>query len=341
MEGSAPEPVCIGLDQIRNGSADQWLDEAFCDNNALGLLLVCAMPTEFARVRQRVLHRAPAIASMCENRDNDWGISGLTRGGAVGDNLKASWYLSCNFLRDANADQCDSETASQFVSPFTSPNVWPSDNEVPGLREDVKTLVGYLHEAMLVVAAAIDRTYKLDLSVEKLIRESDMVRSRMTLYYPGSDKNQPEHEDYSLLTAFTGASGVGENIKPQKYCQIVRTLRNDVGFKPETPISIPSNAVCLKIGSTLEYLSQGRLRSSPHQFFGDSRLSIANFMLFGQPRLNFGFQNSMHYGEYMHDRLGKVLHDQKAQRAAGKPRAKHSNARDGVPSPESALDGDQ
>lgn len=313
MREATLQPVCIDLEQIKRGTADQWLDEAFSADDALGMLLVTGMPSEYAKARLRVLTKSPFIATMCQDTEGDWGVSGMTRGGAVGDNLKSSWYLSNNFLRHANADQCDAGYPPEFDGPFTRRNIWPRQDEFPGLRRDVELLVSFLYEALQVVARAIDRTYKLGVSIEQLLEDSDMIRSRLTHYHPGSHQSQPEHRDFSVLTALTGAAVVDVQTLNPTYDQVVRTFGGGLCCGRRQPVGIPSNAIGIKVGSALELLSQGRLRSVKHQFFGDSELNIANFILFGQPRLNFDLGNGTLYGKYIHDEVAKVILDQKRQ----------------------------
>ncbi|XP_068638221.1 2-oxoglutarate-Fe(II) type oxidoreductase hxnY-like isoform X2 [Aristolochia californica] len=171
-----------------------------------------------------------------------------------------------------------SEDDPQSEKPFYGPNVWPSEDLLPGWRQKMEKY----HQEALGVAKAVARIIALALDLDgeffdkpEMLGES--IATLRLLHYEGRLSNPTNgiygagaHSDYGLITLLATDDVVGLQICKVKDAQ------------PQIWEYIPplKGAFIVNLGDMLERWSNGVFRSTLHRVLmnGQERYSIAFFV---------------------------------------------------------------
>lgn len=154
--------------------------------------------------------------------------------------MKGSYYVNCAFYQDP-ALQSTSNHAGDNLSQYTTPNVWPSDDVLPGFRNTFEELCTLVIDTAVLVARACDRYASANIDgyptgyLERVVKTSTTTKARLLHYFP-SDPSGPvpdddeesmpnkqviedddwcaAHIDHGCLTGLTSALYIDESTQP-------------------------------------------------------------------------------------------------------------------------------
>ena len=153
--------------------------------------------------------------------------------------MKGSYYVNCAFYQDP-ALQSTSDHPSDNLSQYTAPNVWPSDDVLPGFRKTFEDLCTLVIDTAVLVARACDRYASANIDgypmgyLERVVKTSTTTKARLLHYFP-SDPSGPApgdneesltnkqiedddwcatHIDHGCLTGLTSALYIDESTQP-------------------------------------------------------------------------------------------------------------------------------
>lgn len=236
------------------------------------------------------------------------------------DDLKGSYYANCAFYQGASVQKHD-----EFPE-MTSPNVWPSEEILPGFRKTFEELCNLIIDTAVLVAQACDRFAEADIEgyekgcLEQVIRRSHMTKARLLHYFPTVKETQrrgPEidveeiwcttHIDHGCLTGLTSALYIDETANPPYVAKdhsgpllSLPSLKSSpdpeagLYIKSRTgemvKVSIPSDCLGFQTGEALELMTKGRFKAVPHLVRagkpGAGRIARNTLAVFTQPDLD-------------------------------------------------------
>ena len=153
--------------------------------------------------------------------------------------MKGSYYVNCAFYHDP-ALQSTSDHPSDNLSQYTAPNVWPSDDVLPGFRKTFEDLCRLVIDTAVLVARACDRYASAKIDgyqigyLERVVKTSTTTKARLLHYFPsdpsgptpgddeeilpnkqiGDDDWCATHIDHGCLTGLTSALYIDESTQP-------------------------------------------------------------------------------------------------------------------------------
>ncbi|KAL2891516.1 hypothetical protein HOO65_010874 [Ceratocystis lukuohia] len=313
MASTVATPVTVSLKDLETGNIPfSTLQEAF-GPESLGILVVKDVPAEFATLRHRALSYAsylgnlPAqeldkLENMAAKYLTGWSLGKETLKNGKPDSSKGSYYANCAFYVNPLLDAAEptGEFSIDSFPEYLSPNIWPSEQVLPGFKASLESLCRMVIDVAVLVARACDRFGQKEIEgypksyLEDVVRSSNTTKARLLHYYPqGSDvvehRNEDDwcatHLDHGCLTGLTSAMFIDESMEPL----VVQNpdSASAAGVLPALPeldsspdpmsglyiisrsgetvqVKIPRDAIAFQTGETLELMTGGRFKAVPH-----------------------------------------------------------------------------
>ncbi|OLL27137.1 hypothetical protein NEOLI_000433 [Neolecta irregularis DAH-3] len=312
--------VTISYSQLQNEKEVNCLfpilEKAFGrGSDCLGALIVSDLPTHYSQLRSRLLsystwlNNLPEDQLMALERKEAYYVVGYSRGKeafATLDDLKGSFY----------ANPVHEFAEGDGFPEYTTPNVWPLEELLPGFREAFVQLGQFVVDVGALVARACDAyvTSKVphypQQYLQNMVKASSTTKARLLHYFsPRPDARDPaeddwcgEHLDHSCLTGLTSAMFASEPSSPFNPSNIDIEefeaspdplaglyIRDRAGRT--TKVSIPRDCLAFQTGEALQVATNGWLRATPHYVRGCrpslARNTVRNTLaVFMQPGLN-------------------------------------------------------
>lgn len=298
--------------------------------DCLGIIIVRDLPSEYPKLRERLLKFAYAFAQLDEQVRERYADSksrysfGWSHGKEImngkPDTLKGSYYA--NPVIDAPSVH---PTLQKAYPEYYGVNIWPKDEKgIEGFESAFKDLGSFVFDAGVKLAAACQpfaSPYLTDvsLSLSNLIRSSQTNKARLLHYFPPSPQNplpaedEPIdnwcgfHVDHSLLTGLCSALYI-QNL-PGNPAKAIPSPSPSSGLYIQardgelTKVTIPPDCLAFQTGEALELATAGRLRATPHFVRvgagnDGEHVSRETFALFMQPDVNQRISETETFGEF-------------------------------------------
>ncbi|KAI9725671.1 MAG: hypothetical protein M1828_002956 [Chrysothrix sp. TS-e1954] len=259
---ASQSPVVVSLEDLKQESISlASLEEAF-GPSSLGIIVVKDLPERYAELRNRVLSYSSYLANL-PSRELEkleqpqakyltgWSLGKETLKSGHFDTLKGSYYVNCAFYRDPALQSAPAENYPDF-SEYTSPNVWPVEDVLPGFRDACEQLCALVIDTAVLVARACDRYGEARVPgygagyLEKMVKTSMTTKARLLHYFPSEgpedgaagDNGEEDdwcatHVDHGCLTGLTSAMYVDESAHAPK---IPRSVSRDRPLGTPQPI---------------------------------------------------------------------------------------------------------
>ncbi|KAK1635944.1 hypothetical protein BDP81DRAFT_428750 [Colletotrichum phormii] len=308
------QPVVVSLNDLKEGNIPfETLKEAF-GPDTLGILVVKDVPPEFTHLRHQTLSYASYLGNLPEEElvklENEkakyltgWSLGKETLKNGQIDTFKGSYYANCAFYVDATLD-CAKPTAEFNQNNFPeylSPNIWPSQDVLPGFKPSVENLCRIIIDTAVLVARACDRFAESEIPgyskgyLEHVVSTSNTTKARLLHYYP-QKKEAPakigaadddwcsRHKDHGCLTGLTSAMFIDE--KETSTAVPEATNNTSASLPPlaeleaspdpsaglyiesrsgETvQVKIPRDCIAFQTGEALERITGGKFKAVPH-----------------------------------------------------------------------------
>lgn len=237
------------------------------------------------------------------------------------DTLKGSYYVNC--ASGFEEQQKAMEQKYPSFSEYTAPNVWPSQELLPGFEETFRELCSLIINIAALVARACDKYAEANIEgyqtgyLEHVVKTSIFTKARLLHYFPspGSSSNTSEegsgdeddwcatHVDHGCLTGLTSAMFVDE---------AAHVPQTGAGFAPlqeldrspdakaglyihsrtgaVSKVSIPRDCLAFQTGEALEIITKGKFKAVPHFVRGagpgiGGKVARNTLAVFTQPNL--------------------------------------------------------
>lgn len=169
-----------------------------------------------------------------------WSLGKETLKNGQVDDLKGSFYANCAFYIDPELP-CATSTAEYNEDNFPeymSPNIWPEEAVLPGMRAAVEALCRLIIDVAVLVAGACDKFAEQEIQgyptayLQRMVSSSPLTKARLLHYFPepvdkaaavgrngdgdeGNDNDDEDdwcatHLDHGCLTGLTSAMFVDE-----------------------------------------------------------------------------------------------------------------------------------
>ncbi|KAK5992478.1 hypothetical protein PT974_05885 [Cladobotryum mycophilum] len=332
------QAVTVSLEDLKNGNVSfEALQQAF-GPDSLGILIVKDVPQEFAQLRHLALSYGSYLGNLpgeelakLENPKakylTGWSLGKETLKNGQADTFKGSYYANCAFYVDPNLDCAEPtpEFSPETFPEYLSPNVWPTENVLPGMKPAVTGLCHLIIDVAVLVARACDRFAEREIQgypkgyLEHVVSTSNTTKARLLHYFPqpaGLEEGDEDdwcatHLDHGCLTGLTSAMFIDE----KKTSPAVPEVKNLNGASlppldelPSSPdaaaglyiksrtgetvqVKIPRDCIAFQTGETLERITAGRFKAVPHFVRGvrasvsDGRVARNTLAVFTQPNL--------------------------------------------------------
>ncbi|KAI2996842.1 hypothetical protein CBS147346_9077 [Aspergillus niger] len=306
------QAVTVSLQELIDGTiSPQTLTAAF-GPSSLGIILVKDLPPTFSHLRAQVLSNASYLASLPPSALDSltcpsakyligWSLGKETLRDGHYDTHKGSYYLNCAFYKDPSLQGAPSIDA-EFPE-YTSPNIWPSETDLPTFRSSFEQLCTLIIDTAALVARACDRFavesvdgYK-DGYLEKVVRGSFTTKARLLHYFPtedpsssaestggeeGAEDNDDDwcatHLDHGCLTGLTSAMFVDEEAHDPSSLEDKSAPLPELTTSPDpkaglyirsrtgqvVKVNIPKDCLAFQTGEALQLITKGQFRAVPH-----------------------------------------------------------------------------
>ncbi|KAH7391090.1 hypothetical protein DE146DRAFT_663495 [Phaeosphaeria sp. MPI-PUGE-AT-0046c] len=322
----------VGLDDLRNRNVDfSLLEEAF-GPASLGIIVVKDLPPRFHELRHRLLSYSSALGNL-SNEELErlespaskwlvgWSCGKETLKDGRYDTLKGSYYVNC--ATDFEDQQKSLAERYPALPEYTAPNVWPSEQLLPGFEETFRELCTLIIDIAALVAQACDKYAEANIEgyqkgyLEHVVKTSISTKARLLHYFPGqpsaseasSETSGDEddwcatHVDHGCLTGLTSAMfvdeaahvpGTGTAFAPLK--ELERSPDPKAGLYIHsrtgaiTKVSIPRECLAFQTGEALEIITKGKFKAVPHFVRGagpgiGGKVARNTLAVFTQPNL--------------------------------------------------------
>jgi isopenicillin N synthase-like dioxygenase len=209
------------------------------------------------------------------------------------DTLKGSYYVNC---ASGFEDQQRSVAEKYPAFPeYTAPNVWPSEELLPGFEETFRCTL--IIDIAALVARACDKYAESNIDgyqkgfLEHVVKTSISTKARLLHYFPsqqsahgasGQESGDEDdwcatHLDHGCLTGLTSAMFVDEAAHlPQSGSAFTPLKELDRSPDPKaglyihsrtgtvTKVSIPRDCLAFQTGEALEIITKGKFKAVPH-----------------------------------------------------------------------------
>lgn len=306
-----PSAISVSLQELKNGSVDlETLERAF-GPESLGIIVVRDLPEEFVALRRKVLSYASYLANLPreelekveipEARYNvGWSCGKEKLDNGQFDTFKGSYYVQPIHSEDGKLE-AKARELFPHIPDMTSPNVWPSEEAMPGFEQIFERLCRLIVDVAGLVARSCDRygVAKLegyqDGTLEKIVRGSVSTKARLLHYFPpppkapgaeekGDDDWCGTHMDLGALTGLTSNMFIDETTNSPDVKQAQRDkdgLLADLSELEKHPdpkaglwikdragrttqVDIPRDCLAFQTGEALQLITRGKFRAVPH-----------------------------------------------------------------------------
>jgi isopenicillin N synthase-like dioxygenase len=237
------------------------------------------------------------------------------------DTLKGSYYVNC-----ANGFEEQQKTFAEKYPAFpeyTAPNVWPSQELLPGFEETFRELCTLIIDIAALVARACDKYAEANIPsyqkgyLEHVVKTSVSTKARLLHYFPSpeaapdtsSESSGDEddwcatHLDHGCLTGLTSAMFVDEAVHvPQTGAAFAPLKELERSPDPKAglyihsrtgavvKVSIPRDCLAFQTGEALEIITKGKFKAVPHFVRGagpgvGGKVARNTLAVFTQPNL--------------------------------------------------------
>jgi len=234
------------------------------------------------------------------------------------DTLKGSYYVNCSPAFEEQ-QKAIAEKYPSFPE-YTAPNVWPSEQLLPGFEATFRELCTLIIDIAALVARACDKYAEANIEgyqkgyLEHVVKSSISAKARLLHYFPSpASAPQPSsdeddwcatHLDHGCLTGLTSAMFVDEAVsRPQTGASFAPL--QELGSSPDpkaglyihsrtgavTKVNIPRDSLAFQTGEALEIITKGKFKAVPHFVrgaaagAGGSKVARNTLAVFTQPNL--------------------------------------------------------
>lgn len=257
-------------DKIRNGLSD----------TGLGAILITDIP-DFKIMKKKLLKLSKKFGELPESIKNKYerpetlysfgwskGKEKLKNG--IPDLSKGSFYANPNIDIPTN----NIELIKKYPTNY-SKNIWPTEH-IPQFESHFKFVGSFMTRVGLKVIELCDNYLETlidnypDNYLKKLMLKSNTYKGRLLHYYEQDIKNNIKqdsscgwHLDHGGLTVLTKALYLDKNYK-----EVKEPLNSGLYIKDRNGnihnVKIPDNSLLCQIGESLQILSGGYLKATPH-----------------------------------------------------------------------------
>lgn len=251
-----------------------------------------------------------------------WSLGKETLKSGQFDTLKGSYYVNCApSFSDSSSSTVASLTEKYPNFPeYTAPNVWPSDDVLPGFEEAFQDLCLLIIDVATLVARACDQYAQKNVPgytpgyLEHVVKTSQVSKARLLHYFPmpeealAKDGDEDDwcatHLDHGCLTGLTSAMFIDESKhNPTLNNSEFRTLP-ELESSPDpkaglyirsragqtVKVGIPKDCLAFQTGEALEVITKGRFKAVPHFVrgaapVGGGKIARNTLAVFTQPNL--------------------------------------------------------
>lgn len=237
------------------------------------------------------------------------------------DTLKGSYYVNCA----PGFESQQEAVAEQYPSfpEYTAPNVWPSEELLPGFEETFRELCNLIIDIAGLVARACDKYAEANIEgykkgyLEHVVKTSVSTKARLLHYFPTPQSPQDTtndssgdeddwcatHLDHGCLTGLTSAMFVDEAAHPPQTGSSFSPLK-ELERSPDpkaglyihsrtgvvTKVGIPRDCLGFQTGEALEVITKGKFKAVPHFVRGagpevGGKVARNTLAVFTQPNL--------------------------------------------------------
>ncbi|KAK4084217.1 uncharacterized protein Triagg1_697 [Trichoderma aggressivum f. europaeum] len=181
---------------------------------------------------------APLTIAFTEKLENakakyltGWSLGKETLKNGQADTFKGSYYANCAFYVNPSLECAEptAEFSPETFPEYLSPNVWPAENVLPGMKPAVTTLCRLIIDVAVLVARACDRFAEQEIRgypkgyLEHVVSTSNTTKARLLHYFPqgaseaastAAEGDEDDwcgtHLDHGCLTGLTSAMFIDE-----------------------------------------------------------------------------------------------------------------------------------
>lgn len=270
-------------------SKDQIIDlinKSYGDENSLGVLLITNIPDfdkekfELMRLSKRFAESPEEVKKEYEDKESLYAF-GWSHGkekfkNGKYDSKKGSYYA--NPIHDHITD--DKELIKKFPFNYRD-NLWP-DEYILNYSSEFKKVGKMLFEIGMKVLKLSDIYLKNEIGEQykdnylvNLIKDSKTYKARLLHYFENTEEEKMNNEDsacgwhldHGCLTILTNPTYLDEYYRqvpePEETGLIIRNKKEEL-----IRVKLPKNSVLCQIGETLQILSGGYFRATPHAVSG-------------------------------------------------------------------------
>ncbi|GAB7353230.1 hypothetical protein MBLNU459_g3747t1 [Dothideomycetes sp. NU459] len=324
-------PVAVSLEELHAGSVSFDTLEAAFGPTSLGIIVVRDLPSHFVTLRKQLLSYSSYLASLpqselekLESPESKW-LVGWSCGKETlkdgrYDTLKGSYYVNPVQDKDLHAQAVQKYPN---LPEYNAPNVWPSQDILPGFQETFQELCEFIVDTAALVARACDRYAQKNVPeyqqgyLEHVVKTSISTKARLLHYFPAPETEAPKtetaddsddwcatHLDHGCLTGLTSAMFIDEaQHSPSKQSSFEQPLP-ELPTSPDpnaglyihsrsgevTKVNIPKDCLAFQTGEALEVITKGKFRAVPHFVKGAApgkggKVARNTLAVFTQPNL--------------------------------------------------------
>ncbi|KAI5362330.1 Putative isopenicillin N synthase-like superfamily [Septoria linicola] len=308
---SRPPAISVSLQELKDGSVSlETLEQAF-GPESLGIIVVRDLPGDFVGMRRKVLSYASYLANLPreelakveipEARYNvGWSCGKEKLDNGQFDTFKGSYYVQPIHSADGKPE-AKARELFPHIPDMTSPNVWPSEDILPGFEDIFEKLCRLMVDVAGLVARSCDRYGAAKLegyqqgTLENIVRGSVSTKARLLHYFPppakapgaeekGDDDWCGTHSDLGALTGLTSNMFIDESAYSLNAGDAKRDEDGLLSDLPElerhpdpkaglwikdragrtTQVNIPRDCLAFQTGEALQLITRGKFRAVPH-----------------------------------------------------------------------------
>ncbi|KAK1085470.1 hypothetical protein LTR33_002080 [Friedmanniomyces endolithicus] len=310
-EDDASTAISVSLSELNNDTVSlETLERAF-GPASLGIIIVRDLPPEYPDLRHMLLSYSSYLANLSEKTlasvekpetsySVGWSCGKETLANGRYDTLKGSYYAQP--VHDVELERKAREVYPKCIE-MTSPNVWPSEETLPGFEQLFEQLCHIIVDTAALVARSCDRYGVAKLedyqpeTLENIVRTSVSTKARLLHYFPPPplrpEDERPDsamatdddwcatHTDLGALTGLTSQMFVDEEAHPPftKADKSGRLpLLPELESHPDpntglwikdrsgrtTQVHIPRDCLAFQTGQALELITRGKFKAVPH-----------------------------------------------------------------------------
>ncbi|KAM0455350.1 hypothetical protein ACHAPV_000648 [Trichoderma viride] len=236
------QAVTVSLQDLQHGNVSfETLQQAF-GPDSLGILVVKNVPEEFAQLRHVALSYGSYLGNLpkeeldkLENAKakylTGWSLGKETLKNGQADTFKGSYYANCAFYVNPSLDCAEptAEFSPETFPEYLSPNIWPAERVLPGMKPAVTSLCRLIIDVAVLVARACDRFAEKEIQgypkgyLEHVVSSSNTTKARLLHYFPQGASDAAStaaegdeddwcgtHLDHGCLTGLTSAMFIDE-----------------------------------------------------------------------------------------------------------------------------------